>query len=680
MKHYNAQSNDYNNLKKFMSKKITPSRVKPTLQVSRAILVALAMVGLGLLTISKAKGQQTFTDGIKVEDNDDAVIYVKRTNRRDNAMIYYQNNADNGTYDQWRVGIDGSGNFGFSNDGVFGDKLIIKSDGKMGIGTAAPLHALHVNGVAYINNNLVVKNNNTSDWNVLYGSTTLFNPSDYSLFVRGGSVGAGSGGVSDFAGIKFGTNGHDESQPLQVDDAGSIILEEQDATNNYGDFVFLLRNTTSTDNDIHSSTDEKMRITSVGKVGIGTSSPSQMLDVNGTGKFTDLYWGESRLTSDQGGSIELGAYGTNTGSGNPYIDFHFNNGVMEDYNARIINSEDKKLEIQLGIDSQGLLDVHGSAQFSGTVKANALEVTTTTNISETSSPSLIINKTRSDIEYGEVKINVGPSSDQKQWALQGTQGSFRLNYNDANGNYLITDLLTITNGGKVGIGESSPTAFLEIVGQLDNGQVNNNVLHLKSYTPGGNRDMLTINTFGLHPYLEIYDYDNEGNKATDIKFNTQGDSWFNGGKVGIGTDVPIAELDVRGNVNIAAGATSPSISSSNLSNFLLWVEKGIVSEELAISDKTDWADYVFEESYELTSLEELNAYVNREKHLPGIPGVEEIQKKNYYMVHEMLKGQLKNLEEQVLHNIRQEKRILEQEEVIQSLLERIEKLEVDRDQ
>ena len=50
------------------------------------------------------------------------------------------------------------------------------------------------------------------------------------------------------------------------------------------------------------------------------------------------------------------------------------------------------------------------------------------------------------------------------------------------------------------------------------------------------------------------------------------------------------------------------------------------------------------------------------------------------MVHEMLKGQLKNLEEQVLHNIRQEKRILEQEEVIQSLLERIEKLEVDRDQ
>ena len=606
----------------------------------------------------------------------------------------------------------------------------------MGIGTAAPLHALHVNGVAYINNNLVVKNNNTSDWNVLYGSTTLFNPSDYSLFVRGGSVVAGSGGVSDFAGIKFGTNGHDESQPLQVDDAGSIILEEQDATNNYGDFVFLLRNTTSTDNDIHSSTDEKMRITSVGKVGIGTSAPSQMLDVNGTGKFTDLYWGESRLTSDQGGSIELGAYGTNTGSGNPYIDFHFDNGRSEDYNARIINSGDKKLEIKLGIDSQGLLDVHGSAQFSGTVEADGGLYAGYAEVGSATSASAYfghINLSNKVTDYALRQLSTGhtflnAASDRSLelrlgddplmimnsgriqtrghlllWPFDGRgigeDGTAYISARDITSNNSIdlqlrtqnngnvVDALHIEADGRVGIGTNDPTAFLEIVGQIDNGQVNNNVLHLKSYATDGNRDMLKINTLGLHPYLEIYDYDNEGNEATDIKFNTQGDSWFNGGNFGIGTTTPTAELDVRGNVNIAAGATSPSISIPNLSNFLLWVEKGIVSEDLAIADKTDWADYVFEESYELTSLEELNAYVNREKHLPGIPGVEEIQKKNYYMVHEMLKGQLKNLEEQVLHNIRQEKRILEQEEqltsqeeVIQSLLERIEKLEVDRDQ
>ena len=335
---------------------------------------------------------------------------------------------------------------------------------------------------------LTVQNTN-NDYNVLNGKTKLFNDYDYSLFIRSGSD-ANSGGITDFAGIKFGTGGS-----TNIYDGGAIVLEETDASNNYGDFKFYLR-----------------------------------------------------------------------GSG-------------------------------------------------------------------------------SGIDLGE--------SDEK---------------------------MRITNDGRVGIGTNDPTAFLEIVGQIDNGQVNNNVLHLKSYATDGNRDMLKINTLGLHPYLEIYDYDNEGNEATDIKFNTQGDSWFNGGNFGIGTTTPTVKMDVRGNVNIAAGATSPSISISNLSNFLLWVEKGIVSEDLAIADKTDWADYVFEESYELTSLEELNAYVNREKHLPGIPGVEEIQKKNYYMVHEMLKGQLKNLEEQVLHNIRQEKRILEQEEVIQSLLERIEKLEADRDQ
>jgi len=47
----------------------------------------------------------------------------------------------------------------------------------------------------------------------------------------------------------------------------------------------------------------------------------------------------SALTNDQGGSIELGYYGGNSGSGTPYIDFHFN-GSNSDYNVRLVNDID----------------------------------------------------------------------------------------------------------------------------------------------------------------------------------------------------------------------------------------------------------------------------------------------------------------------------------------------------
>ena len=62
---------------------------------------------------------------------------------------------------------------------------------------------------------------------------------------------------------------------------------------------------------------------------------------------TGLMFGNgSILYPDQGGAIELGGNNGVAGSGTPYIDFHFHNGVVQDYNARIINSGDGVLVIQ----------------------------------------------------------------------------------------------------------------------------------------------------------------------------------------------------------------------------------------------------------------------------------------------------------------------------------------------
>lgn len=115
------------------------------------------------------------------------------------------------------------------------------------------------------------------------------------------------------------------------------------------------------------------------------------------------------------------------------------------------------------------------------------------------------------------------------------------------------------------------------------------------------------------------------------------------------------------NYNPTGGTEVRTIKTEYADDFLLWVEKGVLSEDLALGGRDIWlADYVFDPDYKLTSLEEIKEYIKEHKHLPGVIGQAELDKKGYYRINEMLIGQLKNLEEVILHTIEQEKKIEEQ--------------------
>lgn len=121
-------------------------------------------------------------------------------------------------------------------------------------------------------------------------------------------------------------------------------------------------------------------------------------------------------------------------------------------------------------------------------------------------------------------------------------------------------------------------------------------------------------------------------------------------------------------------------------DYSLFVENGVFTQNFNIVlELDDWVssggpDYVFEEDYSLLSLEELEQFVKQEKHLPGVPGANKIDKEGYYSADAMFKGQLKNIEELVLHTIAQEKKIEQQSNAIESLLQRITALEKRLDQ
>jgi len=63
-------------------------------------------------------------------------------------------------------------------------------------------------------------------------------------------------------------------------------------------------------------------------------------------------------------------------------------------------------------------------------------------------------------------------------------------------------------------------------------------------------------------------------------------------------------------------------------NYLLSVNGLAIFESALIMNShafENWGDYVFEPSYKLPKLDTVEAYVKREKHLPGIPSAKEIQ-------------------------------------------------------
>lgn len=138
-------------------------------------------------------------------------------------------------------------------------------------------------------------------------------------------------------------------------------------------------------------------------------------------------------------------------------------------------------------------------------------------------------------------------------------------------------------------------------------------------------------------------------------------------------------LTVSGSVHIGPKNMDPTAfpSKKGYEDALLWVEKGIVTENVIYafaSDWDDWPDYVFEEDYDLMKLDELEEYINKNKHLPGIAPVDQIKEEGLKS-RETIANLLLKIEELTLYTIDQEKKIDSQNKLNQTLLDRLEAIE-----
>jgi hypothetical protein len=105
------------------------------------------------------------------------------------------------------------------------------------------------------------------------------------------------------------------------------------------------------------------------------------------------------------------------------------------------------------------------------------------------------------------------------------------------------------------------------------------------------------------------------------------------GNIGVGVEVPQAKLDVNGDIR---------------------------ATEIRVEANGNTADFVFDENYDLKELEEVEAFIKKNKHLPDIPSAEELEASGVNLA-EMNKLLLQKIEELTLYVIEKNKDVEELE-------------------
>ena len=203
--------------------------------------------------------------------------------------------------------------------------------------------------------------------------------------------------------------------------------------------------------------------------------------------------------------------------------------------------------------------------------------------------------------------------------LGGTTGFARIGAFDTT--FGSDNLILNKEGGNVGIGTDAPDQKLTIKG----GGIgfDNNSVDKKLYSPlDGVLEWSTHDRAANHGFAVSH----QGERR--VYLNINGNSYLNGGNVGIGTTNPTDMLTVAGKIG---------------------------AREIKVSTNAG-ADFVFEPDYKLTDLAALEKFVKTNKHLPEIPTAKEMVE-NGVNLGELNIKLLQKVEELTLHLIEKDKQM-----------------------
>ncbi|WP_299314081.1 tail fiber protein [uncultured Aquimarina sp.] len=275
--------------------------------------------------------------------------------------------------------------------------------------------------------------------------------------------------------------------------------------------------------------------------------------------------------------------------------------------------------------------------FSSYGQTNKIENTGNVGIGTTTPSSMLHIKDPA----GGAALKIERGGKSWNFSIQNIGDNLYLNNSDNSSTFF-----TFRKDGKFGIGTTNPKAKLEIKGIGDGVEI----LRLSTERPWvfkqegtGASSNLVLQELSGNKFFKIKSYDN--NDVYSIQSNT-GDTYFKG-KIGVGTTTPDAKLAVNGNIH---------------------------TKEVKV-DLVGWPDYVFENDYNLPTLQEVENHIAEKGHLENIPSAAAVAE-NGIQLGEMNAKLLQKIEELTLYMIEQNKVNEQQQRQIKDLKKEIEKLKI----
>ncbi|SHI32434.1 hypothetical protein [Aquimarina spongiae] len=226
---------------------------------------------------------------------------------------------------------------------------------------------------------------------------------------------------------------------------------------------------------------------------------------------------------------------------------------------------------------------------------------------------------------------------------------------DGNGQAVHTPEFTIDQNGDVGIGTISPSAKLEVRGDALVNNFNTRgsaILKIDRGTQGKDAAVVSFgenNNYTWHTGL-LY---NGGALTPDFYISQK-----NLIRDGNGQAVHTPELAITKNGMVGIGTTTPDSK--------LAVNGNIHAKEVKV-DLIGWPDYVFENTYQLPTLDQIETHIKEKGHLQNIPSAQEVAE-NGIELGEMNKKLLEKIEQLTLYTIQQQKEIEELKEIVAKLI------------
>lgn len=305
------------------------------------------------------------------------------------------------------------------------------------------------------------------------------------------------------------------------------------------------------------------------------------------------------------------------------------NNMNEVWNINIGSDKLVKLSCILNIDTYGdflsiyNVDNNGNSTLLTTITASTVLTTTIPN--------------------GRVKIAFS-SDGEMCWSDMQLSG-FQITFS-ADNSFLINDDAHVTGSmfidERLGVGVMNPQESLHLAGAIRG--------------PGGGEIRITS---AMGKYIEIAPSGSIKTNSTSFIFDKP--LMLSTGQL---SSPARTNLNLRinnqdkltikhSNGYVGIGTTNPQ--------FLLDVKGTIRATEIKVRSIDDFPDYVFESSYQLPDLKEVNLFIQKNKRLPNIPSAIEVKEKGISLVELQVKL-LQKIEELTLYIIQQDKRILELEE------------------